>query len=114
MNRLLDLQDELALKSKKKKPVKKGAEPSVAKSWYGYQFDKSQPRGIRNNNPGNIRLNKNNDWTGKVPADKNTDGSFEQFTDYKYGVRALIILLRNYINGGKNTITKVFESFAPP
>jgi hypothetical protein len=111
MNRLLELQDEIALKSKKKKPVKK-SEPSVAKSWYGYSFEK-KPRGIRNNNPGNIVL-ANNDWVGKVPKDKNTDGKFEQFTDYKYGVRALIILLRNYINGGRNTITKVFEAYAPP
>lgn len=123
MNRFFDLQDELALRSKKKLSIKgpsastkkgpSGPPPAIAKSWYGSAFSKT-PRGIRNNNPGNIRLNKNNEWLGKVPADKNTDKSFEQFTDYKYGVRALIVLLRNYIKGGKNTITKIFAEFAPP
>lgn len=117
MNRFFDLQDELALKSKKKSSNSSASArkqpPAIAKSWYGSAFSKT-PRGIRNNNPGNIRINKNNDWLGKVPADKNTDGAFEQFTDYKYGVRALIILLRNYIKSGRNTITKIFAEFAPP
>ncbi|MCA9329527.1 hypothetical protein KDA11_02695, partial [Candidatus Saccharibacteria bacterium] len=34
------------------------------------------PRGIRNNNPGNIRIS-NNQWRGKIPVSQNTDGSFE-------------------------------------
>lgn len=73
-----------------------------------------RPRGIRNNNPGNIVLTPNNDWEGRVSPDKNTDGHFEQFTSYAYGTRALIILLRNYIRSGRNTITKIFEAYAPP
>ncbi len=72
------------------------------------------PRGIRNNNPGNIEINDSNAWEGKVPRAQNTDGRFEQFTSYAYGVRALIILLRNYITGGRNTITIIFEAYAPP
>lgn len=112
MNRFFDLQDELAFKSKKK-PSTKGPAPATAKTWYGSAFSKA-PRGIRNNNPGNIRISKNNDWLGKVPAKDNTDGSFEQFTHYKYGVRALIVLLRNYVKSGRNTITKIFAEFAPP
>jgi hypothetical protein len=120
MNRFFDLQDELALRNKKKPstlrprsgqaPLKN---PATAKTWFGSAFSKA-PRGIRNNNPGNIRINKNNDWVGKVPAKDNTDKSFEQFTHYKYGVRALIILLRNYTKSGRNTITKIFAEFAPP
>jgi len=73
-----------------------------------------RPRGIRNNNPGNIVLTQNNDWEGRVAPDKNTDGHFEQFTTYAYGVRALIILLRNYIRLGRKTISKIFEAYAPP
>ncbi len=56
-----------------------------------------QPRGIRNNNPGNIRINPSNEWEGAIPYDINTDGTFEQFKTYVYGVRAMIVLLRNYM-----------------
>lgn len=55
------------------------------------------PRGMRNNNPGNIVI-AGNDWRGKVPAGQNTDGKFEQFETYQYGVRAMIKLLQNYID----------------
>lgn len=43
------------------------------------------PRGIRNNNPLNLRVSSN-DWLGKVKH--NSDGSFEQFTTMEYGLRA--------------------------
>ncbi len=113
MNRFLELQDDLSLLQRKRKAgVTKDGLPKAG-SWTR-MFTDSRPRGIRNNNPGNIRINKQNDWLGKVPEDQNTDKSFEQFTDYKYGVRALIILLRNYIHGGKDTLTKIFGAFAPP
>lgn len=52
------------------------------------------PRGIRNNNPGNIRWG--DDWKGLVPKDQRTDKSFCQFTTPEYGIRAMIIILRNY------------------
>jgi hypothetical protein len=71
------------------------------------------PRGIRNNNPGNIEKNPANAWEGRVPLKDNTDGRFEQFTTYAYGVRALIMLLRTYINSGRNTITAIFNLYAP-
>lgn len=71
---------------------------------------KKTPRGIRNNNPLNIRIG--NDWLGeKLP---NTDGTFEQFTHMKYGLRAAFKLLRNYINKyGLNTIEKIIKRWAP-
>lgn len=31
----------------------------------------TQPRGLRNNNPGNIRNSDATDWQGEVPASKN-------------------------------------------
>ena len=106
MNRFLELQDEIIPRRKKK--VTKQAE---AKSYYTRAFN--VPRGIRNNNPGNIVIS-NNDWVGKVAKDKNTDKKFEQFTEYKYGVRALIMLLRTYIRTRRDTITKIFSEYAPP
>lgn len=53
------------------------------------------PRGIRNNNPLNIR--KGNSWQGE--RHPQTDTQFEEFVSMEYGIRAAIKLIRNYING---------------
>lgn len=71
------------------------------------------PRGIRNNNPGNIVINSNNNWKGKIPLSQNTDGHFEQFSALPYGIRALIKLLRTYHAQGYNTIEKIITKYAP-
>lgn len=79
-----------------------------------YLRNASYPRGMRNNNPGNLRISSSS-WKGKVPTSKNTDGAFEQFDYYVWGVRAMIVLLRNYINRDKlNTIRKIMTKYAPP
>ena len=68
------------------------------------------PRGIRNNNPLNIRVGNN--WKGEVSQP--TDHTFEQFTEMKWGVRAAFIVLRNYIQRHKlNTIRKIITRWAP-
>lgn len=54
-----------------------------------------EPRGIRNNNPLNIRRGQN--WQGLRPSQ--TDPQFCQFVSMEYGCRAAIKLLRNYITG---------------
>ena len=68
------------------------------------------PRGIRNNNPLNIRVG--NVWLGEV---KNpTDPHFEQFNSMEYGLRAGFILLRRYIRHYKRiTIEDIISSWAP-
>lgn len=71
------------------------------------------PRGIRNNNPGNLRITSNA-WKGKLPPELNTDGAFEQFSSPELGIRALYIDLRSKINRGLNTITKIMSVYAPP
>jgi len=74
----------------------------------------SIPRGIRNNNVGNLILT-NIKWQGKVPNDKNTDGKFEQFISMDYGVRAMLIDIKGDIEkDGLNTITKLITKYAPP
>lgn len=72
-------------------------------------------RGIRNNNPGNLR-NFNIPWLGKVPNSQNTDHNkeFDQFTEVKYGIRAMLRDLTNDISKGKNTIRKLISEYAPP
>lgn len=68
------------------------------------------PRGIRNNNPLNIRVG--NKWVGEVK--KPTDPSFEQFSCMPYGLRAAFIILRRYIEVYKlNTISKIVSRWAP-
>ncbi len=52
----------------------------------------SLPRGIRNNNPGNIIVS-NIPWRGKIPISQNTDVGYpqlEQFDTMENGIRALL------------------------
>ncbi len=67
-------------------------------------------RGIRNNNPLNIRRSRDK-WKGmrKVQTDK----AFVQFTRRVYGYRAAFVLLKNYIAKGKDTIGKIIAKWAP-
>lgn len=69
-------------------------------------------RGIRNNNPGNIRWGDN--WQGLVPESQRTDKDFCQFTGPEYGIRAMIVILRKYQQThGLNTISAIISRWAP-
>ncbi|MEM9859404.1 MAG: structural protein [Bacteroidota bacterium] len=71
-------------------------------------------RGIRNNNPGNLRIT-NIGWKGKVPVSQNTDGAFEQFTSMVFGLRALMKdIINDYNFDGRRTIAQLIHEFAPP
>lgn len=68
-------------------------------------------RGIRNNNPGNIRHGCKWQGLSSVQADR----QFCQFTDMKYGVRAMIVTLRTYVTKYKlNNVAKMIYRWAPP
>lgn len=68
-------------------------------------------RGLRNNNPGNIRHGSNK-WQGASP-DKN-DASFVTFLTPEYGIRALAVLVRNYMTKHKiDTVTGIISRWAP-
>lgn len=67
-------------------------------------------RGLRNNNPFNIKKSKNS-WYGKKEV--SSDRTFEQFTCMLFGIRAGMILLRNYVNKGIDTPRKIIDRFAP-
>lgn len=72
-----------------------------------------EPRGLRNNNPGNLVLTTIA-WKGKVPNAQNTDGKFEQFTQPLWGIRAMFIDVRGDIEkDGLNTIRKLLTEYAP-
>lgn len=74
--------------------------------------DPKLPRGYRNKNPLNIRINPANNWKGKVA--NNTDGVFEQFVAMEYGYRAALKLIRNYITkDGLSTVSEIIAKWAP-
>lgn len=70
------------------------------------------PRGMRVNNPGNIRISAYNDWLGKVTPSK--DSAFETFTHPAYGIRAIGKLIDSYKRQGHHTIDEIIHKFAPP
>ena len=72
-------------------------------------------RGLRNNNPGNIRISET-PWQGKIPKSLNTDKNkaFEQFESLEYGLRALMKNAYTWIQRGKNTLEKLITIWAPP
>jgi len=83
---------------------------SFTKSFLGSDY---RPRGISNNNPGNILLTQI-DWKGKIPNAENSDKKFEQFEAYVYGVRAMIVLLKNYMQKqGLKTVTDIVNKWSP-
>lgn len=68
------------------------------------------PRGIRNNNPLNIRISGDN-WQGAV----GDDGSFVQFETPEKGIRAAARILKNYRDKyGLSSINEIIARWAPP
>lgn len=73
---------------------------------------KQLPRGIRQNNPGNIRHSKAK-WQGMAPDQP--DSSFVKFSDAKFGIRAIAVVLTNYGEKyGLDTIQEIINRWAPP
>jgi len=68
-------------------------------------------RGIRNNNPGNIRKSRTL-WQGEAPAQPDPD--FVTFVSAAYGIRAIAKILLNYQAAGFNTVRKIVSRWAPP
>ena len=68
-------------------------------------------RGIRNNNPLNIRRGGSN-WVGL--KEKQTDKQFCQFVSMSYGFRAAFRLVYNYIRiSGLKTVREIINRWAP-
>jgi hypothetical protein len=71
------------------------------------------PRGIRNNNPGNL-VKTTIKWKGKIPHANNPDSRFEQFETVALGIRAMAMDVLNDIKKGKNTLRVLITEYAPP
>lgn len=69
------------------------------------------PRGLRNNNPGNIRRNSDV-FQGEVNPSR--DKEFKQFKSMAYGYQAMFKILSNYYNYYQlDTIREMISRWAP-
>lgn len=69
-----------------------------------------EPRGIRNNNPLNIRHGQ--PWQGLAPVQ--TDKDFDQFVTMQYGCRAAVKCAKTYVSRHKcDTVEKFISRWAP-
>ena len=81
------------------------------------------PRGVRNNNPGNIDFNPRNSWQGQLGVEVGVSRPrFARFDEPENGIRALGKLLLNYRGkdgmpgvGGKgiDTVLETISRWAP-
>ncbi|WP_278541970.1 hypothetical protein [Oxalobacter formigenes] len=70
------------------------------------------PRGIRNNNPGNLDFVGMWKNSGATREDGGT-GRFAVFKKPEDGLRALAVQLKRYANAGEDTIYKIISKYAP-
>ncbi|TBM13405.1 hypothetical protein EYY86_14060 [Hafnia paralvei] len=71
--------------------------------------NRNKPRGIRNNNPGNLN------YAGQAGASKEAgeNGRFAVFSSMTHGVAALYKQLQLYFKRGVNTIESIVNKYAP-
>ena len=69
-------------------------------------------RGLRNLNPGNIRLGS---FLYKGERAHSSDGEFRQFESMEWGYRAMFVLLYTYaVKYNCSTLRQMIERYAPP
>ena len=75
----------------------------------------STPRGVRNNNPGNIDYSPSNKWNGQLGLEEGVaKPRFARFDTPENGIRALGKLLQTYQRVyGLNTVAKIISRWAP-
>ncbi len=73
------------------------------------KLNQAAPRGIRNNNPGNI---VSGDFATKQGA-TGTDGTFATFDTPEQGIKAMKSLLENYQKKGLDTVSDMLNRWAP-
>ena len=68
-------------------------------------------RGLKNHNPGNIRISSTK-YVGEIQPSQ--DKAFKQFSEMRYGYRAMFVLLYTYQKKHKcNTIRDIISRYAP-
>lgn len=91
---------------------------SLVDSVTQYIGDALTPRGIRNNNPGNVERS-GIQWQGSIPAAQvpqllgvDYDPTFEQFTAPSYGVRAIGHILLSKQSRGLTTVDAIIRDYS--
>lgn len=86
-----------------------GDEPGADNGKANKPADNSSPRGIRNNNPGNLN------FAGQAGATKEggENGRFAVFESMRDGISALYKQIQLYFSRGVNTIESVVNKYAP-
>lgn len=75
----------------------------------GWIAPKSAPRGIRNNNPGNLNFANQSGAT----KEGGENGRFAVFESMEHGVAALYKQLQIYFKKGVNTLSSIVKTYAP-
>lgn len=93
-----------------------GAEMATNKDFYDAASELGLsgdlPRGIRNNNPGNVEHSPSNKWLGL--SDNPSDGRYCRFDNPRYGIRAFVLLLLKYQTEYRlKTISAMLNRYAP-
>lgn len=93
-----------------------GAEMTTNKDFYDASVElglsSDLPRGIRNNNAGNVEYSPANKWLGL--ADNPSDGRYCRFNHPRYGIRAFVLLLLKYQTEYRlKTISAMLNRYAP-
>ncbi|HBW4022524.1 TPA: hypothetical protein ME525_000119 [Klebsiella pneumoniae] len=76
----------------------------------GGEASSDGPRGVRNNNPGNLEASSSNPWIGQTGS----DGRFAKFETPEHGIRALGRNLISYQRQGIDTVGEIINRWAPP
>jgi len=71
----------------------------------------NEPRGLRNNNPGNIESGR---FAATVQGFQGSDGRFAQYATPEQGIQAADKLLTSYAGRGLNTVNGIVNRWAPP
>lgn len=69
------------------------------------------PRGIRNNNPGNLIYDPSVPWEGQTGPDS---AGYAVFSSPMYGIRAMGHQLMDYYSRGLVTVEQIISTWAPP
>lgn len=86
--------------------------PMLAFALMGITMSTWKPRGIRNNNPGNIRRT-GTAWRGMSP--QQPDPEYITFQSPVWGIRAMARILKNYrALYGLDTVAGIVSRWAPP
>lgn len=91
--------------------VEVGGRPGGVIGGSGAPTNSGVPRGIRNNNPGNI---EDGPFARSLPGYAGSDGRFAIFNDLSSGEGAQTRLLGSYVQRGFDTPAEIINRWAPP